>query len=41
MEETAYLMSSPANAARLNDAIHALETGHGVVTRDSDDLLGK
>ena len=26
MEETAYLMSSPANAARLNGAIQALET---------------
>ena len=40
MEETAYLMSSPANAARLNEAIRALESGQGVVTRDSAALLG-
>jgi antitoxin YefM len=40
MEETAYLMSSPANAARLNEAIHALESGQGVIARDAADLLG-
>ena len=40
MEETAYLMSSPANAARLNEAILALESGQGVITRDSAALLG-
>lgn len=33
LEETAYLMRSPANAKRLLDAIHALESGAGV-TRD-------
>ena len=31
LEETAYLMRSPANAKRLLEAIHALETGKGVV----------
>jgi antitoxin YefM len=30
LEETAYLMRSPANAKRLLEAIHALETGKGV-----------
>jgi putative addiction module component (TIGR02574 family) len=30
-EETAYLMRSPANAKRLLEAIHALESGKGVV----------
>lgn len=35
LEETAYLMRSPANAKRLLEAIHALETGKGVV-RDID-----
>jgi antitoxin YefM len=30
LEETAYLLRSPANARRLVDAIHALETGKGV-----------
>lgn len=34
-EETAYLMRSPANAKRLLEAIHALESGRGVV-RDID-----
>ncbi len=29
MEETAYLMSSPANAQRLNESICALESGQG------------
>ncbi|HPQ27523.1 MAG TPA: type II toxin-antitoxin system prevent-host-death family antitoxin [Desulfobacteraceae bacterium] len=29
-EETAYLMKSPRNAERLNDAIAELETGKGV-----------
>jgi antitoxin YefM len=41
MEETAYLMSSPVNAARLNEAIRALESGEGVITRDAADFLGK
>ena len=31
LEETAYLMRSPANAKRLLEAIHALESGKGVV----------
>jgi antitoxin YefM len=35
LEETAYLMRSPANAKRLLEAIHALESGRGVV-RDID-----
>ena len=35
LEETAYLMRSPANAKRLLEAIHALESGTGVV-RDID-----
>ena len=35
LEETAYLMRSPANAKKLLEAIHALETGKGVV-RDID-----
>ena len=35
LEETAYLMRSPANAKRLLEAIHALENGKGVV-RDID-----
>ena len=35
LEETAYLMRSPANAKRLLEAIHALETGKGIV-RDID-----
>jgi antitoxin YefM len=35
LEETAYLMRSPANAKRLLEAIHALESGQGVV-RDID-----
>ncbi len=39
LEETAYLMSSSANAARLDEAIRALESGRGVVTRDSTDFL--
>ncbi len=30
LEETAYLLRSPANARRLLEAIHALETGKGV-----------
>ncbi len=30
LEETAYLMRSPANAKRLLEAIHALESGKGV-----------
>jgi antitoxin YefM len=30
LEETAYLLRSPANAKRLLEAIHALETGKGV-----------
>ena len=35
LEETAYLLRSPANARRLLEAIHSLETGKGV-TRDLD-----
>ncbi len=35
LEETAYLMRSPANAKRLLEAIHALESGKGIV-RDID-----
>lgn len=30
LEETAYLVRSPANAKRLLEAIHALESGKGV-----------
>ena len=33
LEETAYLMRSPANARRLLEAIQALESGKGVVRR--------
>ena len=33
LEETAYLLRSPANAKRLLEAIHALETGKGVVRK--------
>ena len=33
LEETAYLLRSPANARRLLEAIHALETGKGVVRK--------
>lgn len=29
LEETAYLLRSPANARRLLDAIDSLEAGHG------------
>ncbi len=35
LEESAYLMRSPANAKRLLEAIHALENGKGIV-RDLD-----
>jgi len=35
LEETAYLMRSPANAKRLLEAIHALESGKGI-TRNID-----
>jgi antitoxin YefM len=31
LEETAYLIRSPANAKRLLESIHALESGKGVV----------
>lgn len=31
LEETAYLIRSPANAKRLLEAIHALESGKGIV----------
>ena len=34
MQETAYLLSSPANALRLLEGIRALESGTEVVTRD-------
>lgn len=30
LEETAYLLRSPANAKRLLDAIHSLESGKGI-----------
>lgn len=40
MEETAYLMSSPANAQRLIESIRALESGQGI-TRDAATLLDK
>ena len=33
LEETAYLLRSPANAKRLLEAIHALESGKGVVRK--------
>jgi antitoxin YefM len=33
LEETAYLLRSPVNARRLLEAIHALETGKGVVRK--------
>ncbi len=33
LEETAYLLRSPANARRLIEAIHALETGKGVARK--------
>ena len=33
LEETAYLLRSPANARRLLNAIHALETGKGVARK--------
>ena len=33
LEETAYLLRSPANARRLLEAIHALETGRGVTRK--------
>lgn len=33
LEETAYLIRSPANAKRLLEAIHALESGKGVVRK--------
>ncbi len=31
LEETAYLMRSPANAQRLLEAIHTLENGKGIL----------
>jgi antitoxin YefM len=33
LEETAYLLRSPANAKRLLEAIHSLETGKGVARK--------
>ena len=33
LEETAYLMRSPANARRLLASIHSLESGKGVVRK--------
>jgi len=33
LEETAYLIRCPANAKRLLEAIHALESGKGVVRK--------
>jgi antitoxin YefM len=38
LEETAYLMRSPANARRLLEAIHALETGEGKVRKVNLDV---
>lgn len=35
LEETAYLLRSPANAKRLLDSIHSLENGQGI-TRSID-----
>ena len=35
LEETAYLLRSPANATRLLESIHALENGEGI-TRSID-----
>ena len=35
LEETAYLLRSPANAKRLLESIHSLETGQGI-TRSID-----
>ena len=40
VEETAYLMSSPTNAARLNEAIQALESGQGLITKNAAEFLG-
>ncbi len=40
MEETAYLLGSPANAQRLIESIRALEDGEGI-SRDAARLLGK
>jgi antitoxin YefM len=39
MEETAYLLSSPANAQRLHESIRALESAQGLISRDADALL--
>ena len=33
LEETAYLMRSPANAKRLLESIHALESGQGITRK--------
>lgn len=33
LEETAYLMRSPANAKRLLESIHALESGKGITRK--------
>jgi len=33
LEETAYLLRSPANARRLLEAIHALDSGKGVIRK--------
>lgn len=33
LEETAYLMRSPANARRLLESIHALESGQGITRK--------
>ncbi len=40
MEETAYLLSSPANATRLRESIRTLESGQGVVRKTAKELLG-
>ena len=41
MEETNYLRSSPANAQRLLESIHELESGgEGIVRQDATTLLG-
>jgi antitoxin YefM len=39
-EETRYLMSSPANAKRLNEAIAELDAGRGI-TVEFDEALGQ
>ncbi len=40
-EETRYLMSSPANAKRLNESIADLETGRGMIKVEFDEAAGE